>query len=68
MTEATLSKAEMIQEQILKAATQEFAAYGSAGARVSTIASAARANKNKRMVIPSCMVTPVVYCLVFLDG
>jgi AcrR family transcriptional regulator len=46
MTKAVLKKAEMTQERILEAATQEFGAYGVAGARVDRIADTAKANKS----------------------
>jgi AcrR family transcriptional regulator len=41
-----MSRAEATQARILAAATEEFAAYGIAGARVDRIAKAAGANKN----------------------
>ncbi|MEU9853277.1 TetR family transcriptional regulator [Streptomyces sp. NPDC047974] len=41
-----MSRAEATKARILRAATEEFAAYGIAGARVDRIAKAASANKN----------------------
>ncbi|MBC9714838.1 TetR/AcrR family transcriptional regulator [Streptomyces sp. TRM66268-LWL] len=41
-----MSRAEATKARILQAATEEFAAYGIAGARVDRIATAASANKN----------------------
>jgi len=41
-----LSKSDQTRERILAAATEEFATYGIAGARVDRIAGAARANKS----------------------
>jgi len=43
---APMSRAEATKARILQAATEEFAAYGIAGARVDRIAKAASANKN----------------------
>lgn len=43
---ASMSRAEATKARILHAATEEFAAYGIAGARVDRIAKAASANKN----------------------
>ena len=46
MSEPELTKSQRTQARILEAATEEFAAYGIAGARVDRIARAAAANKS----------------------
>ena len=46
MTKTLLSKSQLTQERIIEAATEEFSAYGVAGARVDRIAANAKANKS----------------------